>query len=179
MNKKAMGQIAAVNKLVACACAATSILLLARPVFADGCLQRNMPGSPDSEASSPCGCPTAGKDSAEVKDDCIKIVLGVGETTPWTGSRDVALKVFADDESPMVFTPYSLYAICGYTFKRIGNAVMADGSTPKEVVFSHPNGEPVKFVFAEAPKAGQPRTIPCTGISTWKTEGCGDMSPPT
>ena len=156
MNKKAMGQIAAVNKLVACACAATSILLLARPVFADGCLQRNMPGSPDSEASSPCGCPTAGKDSAEVKDDCIKIVLGVGETTPWTGSRDVALKVFADDESPMVFTPYSLYAICGYTFKRIGNAVMADGSTPKEVVFSHPNGEPVKFVFAEGESLGRP-----------------------
>ena len=156
MNKKAMGQIAAVNKLVACACAATSILLLARPVFADGCLQRNMPGSPDSEASSPCGCQTAGKDSAEVKDDCIKIVLGVGETTPWTGSRDVALKVFADDESPMVFTPYSLYAICGYTFKRIGNAVMADGSTPKEVVFSHPNGEPVKFVFAEGESLGRP-----------------------
>ena len=156
MNKKAMGQIAAVNKLVACACAATSILLLARPVFADGCLQRNMPGSPDSEASSPCGCQTAGKDSAEVKDDCIKIVLGVGETTPWTGSRDVALKVFADDESPMVFTPYSLYAICGYTFKRIGNAVMADGSTPKEVVFSHPNGEPVKFVFSEGESLGRP-----------------------
>ena len=156
MNKKAMGQIAAVNKLVACACAATSILLLERPVFADGCLQRNMPGSPDSEASSPCGCQTAGKDSAEVKDDCIKIVLGVGETTPWTGSRDVALKVFADDESPMVFTPYSLYAICGYTFKRIGNAVMADGSTPKEVVFSHPNGEPVKFVFAEGESLGRP-----------------------
>ena len=156
MNKKAMGQIAAVNKLVACACAATSILLLERPVFADGCLQRNMPGSPDSEASSPCGCLTAGKDSAEVKDDCIKIVLGVGETTPWTGSRDVALKVFADDESPMVFTPYSLYAICGYTFKRIGNAVMADGSTPKEVVFSHPNGEPVKFVFAEGESLGRP-----------------------
>ena len=130
--------------------------LCAGEAFADGCLQRNLPGSSEGEAKSPCGCSAQGKDSASVDDDCIKIVLGVGETTPWTGSRDVALKVFADDESPMVFTPYSLYAICGYTFKRIGNAVMSDGETPKEVVFSHPNGEPVKFVFKEGESLGRP-----------------------
>ena len=135
---------------------AASISLCAGEAFADGCLQRNMPGSTEGEAKSPCGCSETGKDTATVNDDCIKIVIGLGETTPWTGSRDVALKVFADDESPMVFTPYSLYAICGYTFKRIGNAVMSDGETPKEVVFSHPNGEPVKFVFEEGGSWGRP-----------------------
>jgi YD repeat-containing protein len=80
----------------------------------------------------------------------------MGETTPWTGSRDLALKVFADDASQMLFTPDSLYAIAGYTFKRIGNAVMEDGETPKEVVFSHPNGESVKFVFNEGESLARP-----------------------
>ena len=56
----------------------------------------------------------------------------------------------------MLFTPDSLYAIAGYTFKRIGNAVMEDGETPKEVVFSHPNGESVKFVFNEGESLARP-----------------------
>ena len=131
-------------------------LCIVRPSFADGCLQRNPPGSTQGEASSPCGCSITGKDVVSVGNDCIKIVLGMGETTPWTGSRDLALKVFADDASQMLFTPDSLYAIAGYTFKRIGNAVMEDGETPKEVVFSHPNGESVKFVFNEGESLARP-----------------------
>ena len=131
-------------------------LCIVRPSFADGCLQRNPPGSTQGEASSPCGCSITGKDVVSVGNDCIKIVLGMGETTPWTGSRDLALKVFADDASQMLFTPDSLYAIAGYTFKRIGNAVMEDGETPKEVVFSHPNGEGVKFVFNEGESLARP-----------------------
>ena len=131
-------------------------LCIVRPSFADGCLQRNPPGSTQGEASSPCGCSITGKDVVSVGNECIKIVLGMGETTPWTGSRDLALKVFADDASQMLFTPDSLYAIAGYTFKRIGNAVMEDGETPKEVVFSHPNGESVKFVFNEGESLARP-----------------------
>ena len=131
-------------------------LCIVRPSFADGCLQRNPPGSTQGEASSPCGCSITGKDVVSVGNDCIKIVLGMGETMPWTGSRDLALKVFADDASQMLFTPDSLYAIAGYTFKRIGNAVMEDGETPKEVVFSHPNGEGVKFVFNEGESLARP-----------------------
>ena len=124
--------------------------------FADGCLQRNPPGSTEGETKSPCGCSGNGGDDAEVSDDCIKVMLGMGSSTPWTGSQPLALKVFADDSSPMVFTPDSLYPIMGYTFKRLGNAVLSDGVTAAEVVFSHPNGEPVHFVFKEGESLGRP-----------------------
>ena len=124
--------------------------------FADGCLQRNPPGSTEGETKSPCGCSGNGGDDAEVSDDCIKVMLGMGRSTPWTGSQPLALKVFADDSSPMVFTPDSIYPIMGYTFKRLGNAVLSDGVTAAEVVFSHPNGEPVHFVFKEGESLGRP-----------------------
>ena len=137
-------------------CIALLSLCVVRQSLADGCLQRNPPGSTSGDASSPCGCSISGKEVADVGNDCIKILLGMGETTPWTGSRELALKVFADDASQLLFTPDSLYAIAGYTFKRIGNAVMEDGETPKEVVFSHPNGESVKFVFNEGESLARP-----------------------
>ena len=137
-------------------CIALLSLCVVRQSLADGCLQRNPPGSTAGDASSPCGCSISGKEVADVGNDCIKILLGMGETTPWTGSRELALKVFADDASQLLFTPDSLYAIAGYTFKRIGNAVMEDGETPKEVVFSHPNGESVKFVFNEGESLARP-----------------------
>ena len=106
-----------------------ALLVLAAPSgFAGGCLQRNPPGSTEGDASSPCGCP-AGGDS--VGADCIMVNLEMGATTPWTGSRPLALKVFADSDSPLVFTPDSLYPIMGYAFKRLGNAVMTgEGLTP-------------------------------------------------
>ncbi|MGN0855508.1 MAG: hypothetical protein ACI4R9_08320 [Kiritimatiellia bacterium] len=44
----------------------------------------------------------------------------------------------------------------GYTFKRLGNAVLSDGITPKEVVFSHPNGETIHFVFKDDESLGRP-----------------------
>ena len=137
-------------------CIALLSLCVVRQSLADGCLQRNPPGSTAGDASSPCGCSISGKEVADVGNDCIKILLGMGETTPWTGSRELALKVFADDASQLLFTTDSLYAIAGYTFKRIGNAVMEDGETPKEVVFSHPNGESVKFVFNEGESLARP-----------------------
>ena len=115
----------------------------------------NLRTNPPSECKSPnseCQCHNGG----EVGSGCIKVSLDMGATTPWTDSRKCALKVFADDQSPQVFTPESLHAVFGYTFKRIGNRLLPDKSTPKEVVFSHPDGESVRFVFAEGESLGRP-----------------------
>ena len=103
--------------------------------------------------SEDCGCDT-GK---EVSAACIKVNLDLGGTTPWTGSMPCALKMFADSDSPNVFSQDSLYAVLGgYTFKRLGQKTMDDGVTPAEVVFSHPLGEPVHFAFREGESWGRP-----------------------
>ena len=80
----------------------------------------------------------------------------MGATTPQTGGQACALKVFADDQSPRIFTPEALSAVLGCTFRRVGNEVLSDGATPKEVVFSRPNGEPLRFVFADGGSVGRP-----------------------
>ena len=96
--------------------------------------------------SEDCGCDSG----EEVSDGCIKVNLGLGGTTPWTGAMQCALKVFADSDSPNVFSQNSLYAVLGgYTFKRLGPRNLSDGVTPAEVVLAHPNGEPVHFVFKD------------------------------
>ena len=119
-------------------------------------------GGPGANANLPecdknsedCGC--KGK-KAEITANCIKVDMDLGETTPWTGSLECSLKVFADGDSPNVFSQDSLYAVLGgYTFKRLGQRTMPDGATPAEVVFSHPNGEPVHFVFASGESLGRP-----------------------
>ena len=120
-------------------------------LFAGGTVRTN----PPSECSAPntkCNCPQEG-----VSANCIKVNIGLGETTPWTGSLGCSLKIFADDDSPSIFTPESLHAVLGgYTFKRLGQKTMADGVTPAEVVLSHPNGEAVHFVFANGESLGRP-----------------------
>ena len=114
--------------------------------------QRNLPAKckdPDKK----CDC----EDGNEVKNGCIKVNVDLGETTPWTGSIPCALKIFADNDSPSIFTPDSLYAILGgYTFKRLGTKNLADGVTPAEVVLSRRNGEPVHFVFKNGESLAQP-----------------------
>ena len=121
-------------------------------VFGGSTVLRTNPPECDKN-SEDCGCDT-GK---EVAAACIKVNLDLGETTPWTGSMPCALKMFADSDSPNVFSQDSLYAVLGgYTFKRLGQKTMADGVTPAEVVFSHPLGEPVHFVFREGESWGRP-----------------------
>ena len=118
--------------------------------------QANLPEKCDKEKQT---CPCAnGEDS--VDDGCILIQLATGDTTPWTGSRQTMLKVFADNESPMVFTTESIHAVLGYTFKRIGNAVLSDGETPKEVVFSHPDGASIHFTFVNGDSTAKPSASP-------------------
>ena len=129
----------------ALALAASGTAIAGRETF------RNPPSECSQETHTCPICPTG-----EIGADCIKVNLDMGETTPWTGSMPCALKVFADDSSPSVFTPESLYAVCGYTFKRLGSDVLSDGSTPAEVVFSHPNGESVYFRFKDGESWGEP-----------------------
>lgn len=124
---------------------------VAASAFADPALLRNMPGV-CSQPGGECDC-----QRKQVSANCIKVEIGLGETTPWTGSMSCALKVFADDDSPSVFTVDSLHAVLGgYTFKRLGQRNLSDGVTPAEVVFSHPRGEPVRFVFGEGESWGRP-----------------------
>lgn len=131
--------------------AIVSAVAVASVVFAGGSTRTNPP-SECRAADSDCEC-----ESGEgASDGCIKVSLDMGRTTPWTGSQKCALKVFADDQSPMVFTPDSLFVVMGYTFKRIGNRLLPDGETPAEVVFSHPDGEAIRFVFAAGESVGRP-----------------------
>ena len=156
----------------------TAFAVLAAPamLFGGTTLRTN----PPSECSAPrraCGCPVPGDEGERLKTPCyfglfcagdgndgdsvdvgcITVHIGLGRTTPWTGSLGCSLKIFADDDSPSVFTPESLHAVLGgYTFKRLGQKTMADGVTPAEVVFSHPRGESVHFVFANGESLGRP-----------------------
>ena len=125
--------------------------LVSLSAFAGATAARNPP-SACTAPNNECSCATG--DGAQNK--CIKVTVDMGVTTPWSGMAPCALKVFADDQSPMVFTPDSLYAVCGYTFKRIGNGVLSDGMTPAEVVLAHPNGESVRFVFTDGESLSRP-----------------------
>ena len=157
MNWKKMNHVV----LIAGAAACFAALALPLAAVAGGTALRNPP-SECKAADSDCGC-----DSGEgVSDGCIKASLDMGRTTPWTGAQKCALKVFADDQSPMVFTPESLFAVCGYTFRRVGTGVLPDGETPSEVVLSHPDGEAVRFVFS----AGEPVGVPDPGLHSGMDE---------
>ncbi len=134
--------------------AALALALLPAVLLGGATTQANPP-SECNPASNTCGCPVGG--DSGVDNGCIKAWLGLGRTTPWTGALECSLKVFADGDSPNVFSQDSLYAVLGgYTFKRLGQRTMPDGATPAEVVFSHPNGEPVHFVFANGESLGRP-----------------------
>jgi len=112
---------------------------------------RNLPSACTGPAKK-CGCNTE-----EISVKCIKVNIDLGETTPWTGSLECALKIFADNDSPLIFTADSLYAVLGgYTFKKLGLRNLSDGVTPAEVIFSHDNGEPIHFVFTDGESVARP-----------------------
>ena len=131
-----------------------ALALLPAVLFGGAATQANPP-SECNPANNTCECSVGGDSGAD--NGCIKAWLGLGRSTPWTGALECSLKIFADGGSPSVFTLESLYAVLGgYTFKRLGQKTMPDGVTPAEVVFSHPNGEPVHFVFANGESLGRP-----------------------
>ena len=112
---------------------------------------RNLPSACTGPAKK-CDCNTE-----EISVKCIKVNIDLGETTPWTGSLECALKIFADNDSPLIFTADSLYAVLGgYTFKKLGLRNLSDGVTPAEVIFSHDNGEPIHFVFTDGESVARP-----------------------
>ena len=134
---------------------AASIMLCGYEAWAGATQARNPPEC--DKNSEDCGCDSG----EEVTPACIKVNLALGETTPWTRSMSCALKIFADSDSPNVFSQDSLYAVLGgYTFKRLGTKNLSDGVTPAEVVLAHPQGEPVHFVF----KDGESMALPDPGV---------------
>ena len=129
---------------------AASISLCAGEAIAAPIAQKNLPKCDPKTEDCGCSCEA-------VSVGCIKVSVDLGETTPWTGSMPCALKIMADDDSPSIFTAESLHAVLGgYTFKRLGTLNMDDGITPAEVLFSHPNGESVHFVFRNGESWGRP-----------------------
>ena len=157
------------------ALAAVFLSLCPVGAFAAAETARNLPPECTADGNT-CGCPTEGddgdkdngtednnspNDGDEENDECVKVRIGLGRSTPWTGSMSCSLKIFADNDSPMIFTADSLYAVLGgYTFKRLGTKNLSDGVTPAEVVMSRPNGEPIYFVF----KAGESMARPDPGV---------------
>ena len=130
---------------------AASIMLCSYEAGAGATQARNPPEC--DKNSEDCGC----DNGEEVTPACIKVNLALGETTPWTRSMSCALKIFADSDSPNVFSQDSLYAVLGgYTFKRLGTKNLSDGVTPAEVVLAHPQGEPVHFVFKDGESMARP-----------------------
>ncbi len=150
---------------------AASISLCAGEAFAEREAALNLPQGCTTDGNS-CGCPQEGDDGDKddgtgnnvspndgdsENDECIKVRIGLGRSTPWSGSMSCALKIFADNDSPMIFTADSLYAVLGgYTFKRLGTQNLSDGVTPAEVVMSRPNGEPIHFVFKDGESMARP-----------------------
>ena len=129
---------------------AASISLCAGEAIAAPIAQKNLPKCDPKTEDCGCSCEA-------VSVGCIKVSVDLGETTPWTGSMPCALKIMADDDSPSIFTAESLHAVLGgYTFKRLGTQNLDDGITPAEVLFSHPNGESVHFVFQNGESWGRP-----------------------
>ncbi len=149
-----------INVMRFAAVVAASISLCAGEAFAERKMLRNMPTKcPIGDKA--CGCSEKTKTGTKVTSGCIKVYAGLGESTPWTGSIECALKIFADNDSPSIFTAGSLYAVLGgYTFKRLGTQNLADGTTPAEVVLSHENGEPIHFVFRD----GESMALPDPGV---------------
>ena len=117
-----IGAASRVDKALLLVCS-LSVYALSFSSFAGGTALKNPP-SECKAADSACGCATG----EGASDGCIKASLDMGATTPWTGSAKCALKVFADDQSPQVFTPESLFAVCGYVFKRVGTRLLPDGA---------------------------------------------------
>ncbi|MBE6383941.1 MAG: hypothetical protein E7049_13140, partial [Lentisphaerae bacterium] len=133
------------------AVSAISAALAGIPLHGAQSANTNLPAA-CQQGESKCSCPQEG-----VSSGCIKVNIDMGATTPWTGGRACALKVFADQNSPMIFTCDSLSAIVGgFTFKRLGNAVLSDGTTPAEVVFANSHGENIYFTFKNGESWGRP-----------------------
>ena len=130
--------------------------------MADGDEPQENPPNECEQPENNCGCDEGGDSAAN---GCVMLAMGLGRTTPWSGSRDVKLKVFEEKASPALFTPETLYVVMDYTFKGIGSDVLADG-TPRTVRFSAPNGEKLTFSFAP----GESAAAPNPGLHTRRAE---------
>ena len=96
-------------------------------------------------------CPAAG-----IAHGCIFVSLDLGETTPWTGSIPVFLRIHTIEESPSLSTPSPLKVVMGYTFKNVGDGTTRDGA-PAVVRFVDPDGTELVVDFKDGESLGVPR----------------------
>jgi len=96
-------------------------------------------------------CPVAG-----IANGCIFVSLDLGETTPWTGSIPVFLRIHTIEESPSLSTPSPLKVVMGYTFKNVGDGTTRDGA-PAVVRFVDPDGTELVVDFKDGESLGVPR----------------------
>ena len=94
----------------------------------------------------------------DIANECILLSLDMGETTPWTGSMPVHLKVRTSEASPSLSTPAQLKLVLGYTFMHLGPETPGGGSE-NAVTFSDEAGRSLEFRFESGSSVGVPRFV--------------------
>jgi len=135
--------------------AAAVLLLVPSAVFAD-ILDNDEPieepGECDARTSTSCDCD---KTEDGVENGCILMTLGLGSTTPWTGSDPVRLRIYTGQANPSISTPAQLKLVLGYTFKNLGADRTSTGA-PATVDFVQSKGLVLRFRFVEGSSVGVP-----------------------
>ena len=110
------------------------------------------PGECDARTSTSCDCD---KTEDGVENGCILMTLGLGSTTPWTGSDPVRLRIYTGQANPSISTPAQLKLVLGYTFKNLGADRTSTGA-PATVDFVQSKGLVLRFRFVEGSSVGVP-----------------------
>ena len=94
----------------------------------------------------------------DVANECVLLSLDLGETTPWTGSMPVRLKVRTSEASPSLSTPSQLKLVLGYTFLHLGPETSGDEGG-NAATFSDEAGRSLEFRFGSGSSVGVPRFV--------------------
>ena len=94
----------------------------------------------------------------DVANECVLLSLDLGETTPWTGSMPVHLKVRTSEASPSLSTPSQLKLVLGYTFMHLGPETSGDEGG-NAATFSDEAGRSMEFRFESGSSVGVPRFV--------------------
>ena len=93
-----------------------------------------------------------------IANGCILLSLELGETTPWSGSMPVFLKVRTSEASPSLSTTSRLKLVLGYTFMHLGPETLG-GGRENDVTFSDEAGRSIEFRFESGSSVGVPRFV--------------------
>ena len=105
----------------------------------------------------------------DVANECDLLSLDLGETTPWTGSMPVHLKVRTSEASPSLSTPSQLKLVLGYTFMHLSPETPGGGENA--VTFSDEAGCSLEFRFESGSSVGVPRFVMGGDAYTWDDMG--------